>query len=318
MIPHDNVQMRDAFIDRVYEEASRNPDIFFLSCEYGAPSLDRFRHELPEQFFNMGISEQNAISVAAGLALEGKKVFVYSIASFITLRCLEQVKIDLCTMQLPVTIVGVGPCYAYGVDGPTHHATEDIAIMSSMAHMTIYSPGDAQMASDLVEHALDSNGPVYCRLDKGIYNPLPQCNDDEWAQGLRVFGEGDDLALIATGVMVHRALEVAVSLKTLGISSRVIDLFRPKPIDTSRLSTQLENFGGVVCLEEHSTFGGIGAIMAGIIAASVQKIPYLHMAVQDEQLYAYGERSRLHAERHLDREGIVRSIVSWQRNLKTR
>lgn len=311
----DKIQMRDAFIEAVFERASTNPDILFLSCEYGAPSLDKFRRDLPGQFFNMGISEQNTISVAAGLALENKKVFVYSIASFITLRCLEQIKIDLCTMRLPVIIAGVGPCYAYGVDGPTHHATEDIALMSSMAHMTIYSASDAQMASELVGQALDSAGPVYCRIDKGQYKFLSHCGSEEWAKGLRTFGHGTDLALIATGNMVHRALEVADLLKFYGINSTVIDLFRPKPLASTQLSALLDGFRCMVCIEEHSSFGGIGSIIAGIIAASDRKISYLHTAIQDEQLYAYGERNRLHALRHLDSDSVVQSIISWLRPL---
>ena len=121
-----NATMRDAFITRLYRKAKKNPDIIFCSTEFGAPSLDVFRRDLPKQFVNLGISEQNLISVAAGLTLGGKKVFVYTIASFITLRCYEQIKIDLCAMNLPVTIIGVGTCYSYAVDGPTHHATEDI------------------------------------------------------------------------------------------------------------------------------------------------------------------------------------------------
>ena len=164
----NNIQMRDAFIGNLYERANLDSNIILISNEQGAISLDQLRKNLPQQFINAGISEQNIISVAAGLALYGKKVFVYSIASFITLRCYEQIKIDLCAMNLPVTIVGVGACYSYSTDGPTHHATEDISIMRALPNMCMFNPADSNTTAALVDISLQSHTPTYIRLDREV------------------------------------------------------------------------------------------------------------------------------------------------------
>ena len=306
-----DTEMRDAFISELYLKAQSDSSILFLSCEYGAPSLDQFRRDLSGQFVNMGISEQNLISVAAGLALEGKRVFVYSIASFITLRCLEQIKLDLCVMELPVTILGVGPCYAYGMDGPTHHATEDLALMRPLAGMSIYSPSDAQMAAQLVPVALQAEGPVYCRLDKGKYPNLPHCTALHWQQGFRTLGGGEKLAIVATGTMVHRGIEIQSALAAQGIDIAVVDLFRPKPIACEQLGDTLRGFDRILTLEEHTVNGGIGSMVAEMLAECGPRVPFKRMAVEDAQLYAYGSRDRLHRQRGLDADSMVRQVLRW-------
>lgn len=310
MMPID-MQMRDAFISTLYEYAVKKKNIIFLSCEYGAPSLDRFRAKLGNQFINAGISEQNLISVAAGMAMQGKRVYVYSIASFVTLRCLEQVKLDLCAMDLPVTIVAVGPSYAYGEDGPTHHATEDIAVMRALARMSIYSPSDSQMSADLVSHTLKSSGPVYCRLDKGSFPNLSPCQPIHWNQGYRTFNGGSDMCVIATGNMVHRGLEIRSACRNHGIGITVIDLFRPKPLSVRDLAKKMRNFDRILTIEEHTNHGGIGSLIAEVVAEAELAIPFKRIAINDGQLYAYGNRDRLHTERRLDCAGLVDTILKW-------
>ena len=210
----NNVQMRDAFLSMLYQKAIENPDIILLTNDQGAISLDDFKEKLPNQFFNIGISEQNIISVAAGLVLTGKKVYVYSLLSFIVLRCYEQIKIDLCAMKLPVTIVGVGSGYSYSPDGPTHHATEDISIMRALPNMTIYSPSDSNIVPALVDITLKSKTPSYIRLDRQLL-PLLYNKDHNLHEGFSILREGNDVTVISTGVMVHRALEVAEELLEL-------------------------------------------------------------------------------------------------------
>jgi len=304
------VEMRDAFIEELRLRARRDPSIVFLSNDFGASSLDQFRKESPHQFINAGISEQNIISVAAGMALQGKRVFVYSIASFITLRCYEQIKIDLCVMNLPVTILGVGPCYGYGTDGPTHHATEDIAIMRALANMNIYSPADANAAEALVNLALNSTGPVYIRLDRGKW-PLLYEKDTLFSTGLAVLREGSELCIVSTGIMTHRALEVAKELMKISIDTSVIDLYRLKPLPESLLLNTLARYQRVVTLEEHTYNGGLGSEIVELLADAGVHKPVKRCAISDELLYAYGTRNSLHLERRLDKEGLVNALQEW-------
>lgn len=302
--------MRDAFIQKLYTRAKSDPDIIFMSNEYGAPSLDKFRADLPKQFINGGISEQNLISVAAGMAMQSKKVYVYSIASFITLRCYEHLKIDLCVMNLPVTIIGVGPCYAYGVDGPTHHATEDIAVMRALPNMCIYSPADTNMAAALVDVSLRAETPVYCRLDRGKYSLL-HVENENIDKGFSILKDGGDICIIATGMMVHRALEIAEELGRYSIKARILELYRLKPIDTNNFLKAVRNTKKIVTIEEHTINGGLGSIVAEILTDAGVSVPLKRLAIPDEKLYTYGKREDIHHKLGLDKESVVNTIVQW-------
>jgi transketolase len=158
--------MRDSFFDTLYKIARRDPDVMLVDADMGAPSLDKFRRDMPAQFVNVGIAEQNAISVAAGLTLGGKKAFAYAIAPFITLRCYEQIKVNMCSMKIPVACVGVGAGFSYEDSGPTHHTTEDIAIMRALPNMTIFNVSDNIMASACAKIAYEYESPLYVRLDR--------------------------------------------------------------------------------------------------------------------------------------------------------
>lgn len=300
--------MRDAYIGRLYDVAVADPRIILLSNDFGAPSLDRFRRDRPAQFINAAISEQNMVSVAAGMALEGRLPIIYSIATFITLRALEQIKIDVCAMKLPVTILAVGTGYAYSVDGPTHHATEDMALMRSMAGMTIYSPSEPSLAAALADTLPATSGPTYVRLDRGKWPVVAAPNAADLAAGHRHLRAGRDVVLVATGGMVHRALEVATALEQAGIAAGVLDLFRLKPLDTQALADVLRTAAAVATIEEHTLHGGLGGLVAELMADQRTLKPLHRHAIADNQLYTYGERPRLHAERGLDARSLAESI----------
>ena len=302
--------MRDVFISRLHEFAVRDERIVFLACDFGAPSLDSFRKELPKQFLNVGIAEQNAISFAAGLALGGKKVFVYSIASFITLRCFEELKLDLSLMRLPVTILAVGACYAYSFDGPTHHASEDISILRTLPHFRIFSPSDNVTTSMMAEEAANSKEPVYLRLDRGRYPIYPRSVPD-FRKGFRVLREGTSLAFVATGAMVHRAMEVAEELETKGISVKVIDLFCLKPFDCAELLKAMNTCKKVATIEEHSINGGLGSIIAEVLVDHGANIPCRRFGISDDLLAGYGNRHELQKERGLEKWDLVSKLGNW-------
>jgi len=303
MLDMSPMDMRDTFLARLYDAARIDPRIMILSDDFGAPMLDRYRQDLPDQFINAGISEQNIIGVAAGLAASGFRPVVYSIATFTTLRCFEQIKIDLCVMNLPVTILAVGTGYAYSGDGPTHHATEDIAVMRTLANLSIYSPCEPAQCIHLAATVGTTAGPRYIRLDRGKW-PILGLNDNDMETGLRVFGDGRDCAIITTGNMVHRALETKEYLAKENIDVKVIDLYRLKPVDSKAL---LEALGGVSCivtLEEQSIHGGLGGIVSEFLIDTGHPARAARCAIADDLLYAYGARDRLQVERKLDMSGV--------------
>jgi len=191
----------------------------------GAFSLAKFKKNLGSQYINVGVAEQNLVSVAAGMALGGKKVFIYAIAPFITQRCYEQIKIDLCCMRLPVTVVGVGAGIAYNSDGPTHHATQDIAVMRALESITIINPSDPVTSAAAASMAYEENHPVYVRIDKGKW-PLLYDETQDFVDGFALLRSGGDVLIVSTGLMVHRALAVADELSRYSIDAAVLDLYR--------------------------------------------------------------------------------------------
>lgn len=303
--------MRDAFFGALYDVARNDRDVVVLSNDFGAPSLDRFRADFPAQFVNAAISEQNMMSTAAGMAMRGKKVVVYSIATFATLRALEQTKIDICSMRQPVSILAVGAGYAYSTDGPTHHATEDIAVMRSLAHMEVLSPSESAMAAVLAAQVPHASGPRYIRLDRGKWPLLGETGQDDCSAGLRVPRDGRDIVLVSTGVMVHRAIQVAEELTRQGISARVVDLYRLKPLNLELFRKALAGAKAVAAIEEHTIHGGVGSIVAEAMADAGILKPLKRFAIPDELLYGYGERDALHGKRGLDIGSLVAALTHW-------
>lgn len=305
-----NIQMRDAFINELYKHAKVDRDIIFITNDQGAISLDRFRADLPKQFINAGISEQNIISIAAGLSLGGKKVYVYSIASFITLRCYEQIKLDLCVMNIPVTILGIGAGFSYSIDGPTHHATEYISIMRALSNMQIYCPSDSNMAAKLVDISLNSKTPMYISMDREIL-PVLYDENENISSGISILREGNDICIISTGFMVHRAMEIAQELDKHFIQAKVIDAYRLKPLNCHYIHENIQNSKKIITLEEHAINGGLGSIIAELVVDLDLRIPMKRLAIEDNFLYCYGIRENLHEERGLVKNSIVQLIIEW-------
>lgn len=305
------MDIRDAFFDKLFNIAKYDSQVMFLTADMGAYSLTKFKQELPHQYINVGVAEQNMVSIAAGLALAGKKVFIYTIIPFVTLRCYEQIKVDLCCMNLPVTIIGVGPGFSYGSDGPTHHATSDIAVMRAIPEMTILNPSDPIMTQAFAHIAYKNNGPTYVRIDRGQFPIIYDEGDLDFLDGLAQIKKGSDLAIIATGIMVHRALEVAKELDASSVSTGVVDLYRIKPINKNEILRIIDDSKYVVTLEEHSLIGGIGTAISEVLSDSRRVISLKRIAISDQHCFEVGDRESLHAFYNLDTKGIVKTILDW-------
>lgn len=305
--------MRDSFFDSFFQIAKKDKNVILVTSDTGAICHNNLRKELSNRYINIGIAEQNMIGVAAGLAMASKRVYVYAIIPFATMRCYEQIRVDLCCMNLPVTIVGIGAGVDYSTLGPTHHGTEDIALMRVLPGMTIYSPSDNLLAGLLGKISVKKRGPEYIRLDRTGY-PLIYNNEKEVdiSQGISVPKEGKDLYIIATGRMVYSALQAAKELSKYSINAGVIDLFRIKPLNEEMIWGVIENVKFVVSLEEHFTTAGIAeAIGMMLLSAPKNNKAFYSIGIPNEFCRKYGSREYLHKINSIDVNSIIKGIKNF-------
>lgn len=302
---------RDATFGELYDIALGDPNVILLTADTGALMFKEFKKNIPKQFFNVGVAEQNAMSVAAGLALGGKHVFVFGITTFVTFRCYEQVKIDICSMGLPVTILGMGTGYVYSSDGPTHHMTEDVALMRALPGMTIWSPSDYTMTAQVVHLAYKTPGPSYIRIDKGPFLHIYDNSNHDFGDGLAVLKPGKDLTIIATSIMVSQALALADGLKKRGIRAGVVDLYRLKPVNKKLLIDAIKPSKRVMTLEEHTVFGGLGSIVCEIMVDNGIHVPIKMFGIPDKYQCEVGSREGLRLLDGLDVASISKAVLEW-------
>jgi len=301
-----NKDVRDAFFDEVYELASKDKNVIFISADADAFSLRRYKKELPDQFINVGVAEQNMVLLATGLALSGKKVFIYSITPFITMRCFEQLKVNVCSMKLNVSIVGVGCGFSFSYDGPTHHATQDIAIMRTLPEVAILNPCDEQTAQQAATICYEQNSPTFVRIDKGTYNKLynkKECND-----GLKEISNKSKIKIISSGYMTHKSLEITKDLREFGLMVDVVDLYRLKPLNESALIDIIKKSDLIFTVEENTLIGGIGSMICEIIADNSLNVKLKRLALNDEQVLDFGDRDWLIEKSGLGKKKILNII----------
>lgn len=305
--PVSDIDIRDAFFDQIYRIGADDKNVIFLTDDMDAFSLRKFKEDFPAQFINIGVAEQNMVNIAAGLAACGKKVFAYGIAPFVTMRCYEQIKVNLCSMNLPVTIIGVGVGFSFGFDGPTHHGTQDVAIMRALPEITIYNPSDITLASACARLAYESLGPVYVRLDKGVF-PVLSMEEENFLDGFRILKPLQDINIVSTGFMTLEALRVTAELEKRSIRVGVVDLYRLKPISEALFFKVLDRSREVVTIEENSIVGGLGSIVCEILADnkdSAKDIRVTRIATRDKQFVCYGTREWFYTRCNLDVNSLV-------------
>jgi transketolase len=258
---------RDSFAAALESVAERDPRVIIVANDsIGSSKLTSFRKRWPERTINVGIAEQNMVGVGSGLANAGKIPFVSAASSFLTARALEQIKADVAYTNANVKLVGQSPGIGYGELGPTHHSIEDFAWLRVLPNLAILSPADPWETAEAVKAAAAHEGPVFLRISRfGVPN-LPRPADAVFAIGkAETLSEGRDVAIIANGVMVARALEASASLANAGVSARVINMASIAPLDVEAIRSAA-NLGAIVTVEEHSVRGGLGGAVAEVVA----------------------------------------------------
>jgi transketolase len=310
----DRRTLRDAFFDRLYQRARVDEDIVLVVADMSAPSLDKFRKNLSGQFVNVGIAEANAILISSGLALAGKKVYTYAISPFITLRCLEQIRVNNAIMEIPINIIGMGTGYSYITDGPTHHLIEDIAIMRAMPRICIYNPADTITAECLVDLTCGSRTTNYIRLDKDTYPHVYTSSEQFNSDGVNELVGGGDFAVVSTGVMIHSVKSVIEQLNLKSPNIGLIEICK-FPIDSEKLLPLLKRKTKIISVEEHFLPGGLGSALAEIILDNNLGVKLKRVGVDPSQgfksSYQYGGREIIKKNAGIDSSAIEEVINSF-------
>ena len=273
---------RDAFGEALVDLGRENPDIWVLSADVmNVVGIRSFVQAFPERFLNVGIAEQTMLGMAAGMATCGKIPFVTTFAFLISLRACEQVRSDIAYPNLNVKLFASAAGFVIGAGGTTHHATEDIGIMRSIANMTILVPADSRASIQMVKLAAATPGPVYLRLRRGT-DPDVYDDDFDLAVGrANVLRNGCDVALIGCGVTVHECLRAADQLADKGIQARVVDMHTIKPIDAAAIESAARQTSLVVTAEDHNIMAGLGGAVAEVMAELGAATPLRRLGLRD-------------------------------------
>ncbi len=307
--------MRDAFFEELFVIAKKDKDVILLHADQGVRSFEKFYKEIPTQIINAGIAEQNMINVAAGLALSGKKVFVHAIVNFATIRCLEQIKVNLSLMNLPVVIAGIGGGLTYGSDGPTHHANQDLAAMRAIPHMRILNASDNISLSVFPHLVYKYPGLTYIRFDKGNYPELYD-KKDNFLDGLKEVQKGNDGVIVTTGVFVHKAIEITKALETNNLKLGVIDVYRLKPLNEKLLYSLIKRYPFVITLDEHLSYSGVGTIISDFLTDHNLPVKFLRFGFSDGHCFTYGDRDYMLSSLRLNNQTLIKNIRRWTNNKK--
>jgi len=305
--------MRDAFVRTLTDLAEGDPRVLLLTADLGFKLFDDFERRCPGRFFNMGVAEANMISVAAGLALDGRRPFTYSIVPFITARCLEQIRNDACEMGLPVTLVGVGGGYAYGPNGSTHHGVDDIGMMRALPGMTVIAPCDPREVAGAVRATLAQPGPVYLRLGRSG-DPLLPGTDGDFAIGApTLLRRGSQIALLACGAIATEALGAAEMLADSGLDPAVFSVHTVKPLGS--LMASLAAYEVAFVVEEHGPHGGLFEAIAGAMAETDRSALTLRrIGTPDRFHHLVGSSAFLRKASGLDAAAISATVTRTMEN----
>lgn len=308
--------MRTAFISELFELAKQDDRIVLIVGDLGFGVVTPFMQELPRQFLNAGVAEQNMTGIAVGMALSGKIALTYSIANFPTLRCLEQVRNDICYHNANVKVVSVGGGFTYGAMGATHHALEDLAVMRALPGLVVVAPGDPVEARAATRAVIAYQGPCYLRLGKAGEPVVHQSPIDfELGKAIQM-REGRDATLISTGGILRNVALAAARLAKEGIEARVLSMHTLKPLDTESVLAAARETGAIFTIEEHSVIGGLGSAVAEVLAeADGTKVPYKRIGVPSGFSPHIGSQEYMQGCHGLTEAGIAKGVASVLRTV---
>lgn len=302
--------MRDTFVKTLIELAKKDKNIELITGDLGFGVLKPFWEQLPDQFTNAGIAEQNMTGVAAGMALSGKNVFTYSIGNFPTLRCLEQIRNDCAYHNANVKIVCVGGGFVYGSLGMSHHATEDLAIMRALPNVVVMAPADLVEAEACTKALANYNGTAYLRLGRGGEKRIHKSIDNfEIGKAIRVH-DGERVAIFSTGVIFEEVEAAYNLLKDKGYNPAVYTFPTVKPIDKKVIEQCARDFELIVTCEEHTVVSGFGSAVAEVMAETLnnKKAVLSRIGILDEYCTEVGNQKYLRAINNIDERSIVSLI----------
>ena len=303
--------MRNTFIQTLLENAKQDPNIIFITGDLGFGVIEDFQKQLPNQFINAGVSEQSMMGMAAGIASTGKRVFVYSIGNFPTLRCLEQIRNDVCLMNNPVVIVSVGAGYSYGSQGYTHHALEDIAVMRALPNMNIYIPADSIESKSITNYLCKTKTPSYLRLGKAGEPILTNDNSKPISNEIIDIRSGDDGTILFVGPIGKRALAAAEILDQMNLKVSVASVPFVTDLDLDYLKYAAIK-GPIITVEEHSTRGGFGSIILEALHQLDVAYKLKIVASTQQNLSEIGSQDYLQVKNGLDEKSIVDAFNSFR------
>lgn len=304
--------MRDTFVKTLIELANKDRNIELITGDLGFGVLKPFWEQCPDQFTNAGVAEQNMTAMAAGMALEGKTVFTYSIGNFSTLRCLEQIRNDCAYHNANVKIVCIGGGFAYGSLGMSHQATEDLAIMRSLPGVTVFAPGDLVEAEECTKAMVETEGTCYLRLGRGGEKRIHERIDGfKVGRAIKVHG-GEKIAIFSTGAIFDEVRVAYKELICIGVNPTVYTFPTMKPIDSALIEDIANTHELIVTVEEHSIINGLGSAVGGIMAeVKGLKANLLRIGIDDIYGVEVGNQRYLREKYGLDGKAIVKKVEKY-------
>lgn len=303
--------MRKTFVKTLLELCNAHEELMLVTADLGYAVFEQFYASKPKSYLNVGVAEADMIGVSAGLATCGRRPIAYSITPFISIRCLEQVRVDVCYHNLPIMLVGTGAGLCYGTLGPTHHGTEDLSLMRSLPNMTVTAPADKWELEHLFKQGFELSAPFYMRIGRAVEPEVhtgqkkPQI---KLGKGAVVREEGSDFAIIATGNAVYSGLQALQKLSGAGHKGKLISMHTIKPLDTE-LVGKLGNSMPLFTLEEHSIVGGLGSAVAEFLAdAGIRPDSFARIALPDAFQKKVGSHDFLRWQSGIDADSVAAKI----------
>ncbi len=305
--------MNSAYIGKLMELAEKDHDVLHLLADSGTGYDEMFRRNFPDQIFNFGIAEENMVAAAAGMAAVGKKPFVFTAGAFLAFRSMEFIRDDICFQNLNVKIVGMGSGLAWSSLGPTHHTTEDLAVLRAIPNLMVLSPATPKQVGECVRIAYEHDGPVYIRIGM---NHEKEFYTDEYCMDAAVpdvIREGSDAVMYCTGSILEEADEACGLLEKEGISVKLVNVCCIKPFDEKGLLSDACRYGKVITVEEHNVHGGLGGIVSETLAYHGGKARVIPIGLRDMFAEGYGTQKIVRKNNALDAESIYTYVKeAWE------